>query len=180
MGKQKVNYWEDPKPRFKWAIAVSRPIHAPVEKVWNVISAPGNLEPCHPFCEMNPVEKWPGEGSKDEIHYLSGWVYERVFYRWHEGIGYDLEIGRAGGGRSFVSWRIEASDNQTCILRITVYPHILQNISAVARWLPHILYVRPLLRKYLTSVTSGFEYFIDHGIPVPRNHFGEHPWFSAH
>ena len=180
MENQTNNFWEDPKPGYKWPVVVSQPIKAPAEKVWQVISMSGNLEPCHPFCQKNPVEEWPGEKSKDEIHYLSGWIYQRRFCQWIDGIGYDLEIGRSGGGMSFVSWRIIPFDKHNCSLRITVYPHILQNLPVAFRWLPYILYLRPLLRRYLSSVTRGFEWYIDRGKPVPRNHFGEHPWFSAH
>lgn len=144
-----------------------------------MISMPGNLEPCHPFCSTNPVHVWPGEGSRDEIHYLSGWIYERNICTWIDGVGYDLEIGRSGGGKSFVSWRINPTGDKNCSLKITVYPHTLQNLPPAIRWLPHCLYIRPMLRKYLSSVTRGFEWFVITGEPVPRNHFGEHPWFSA-
>ena len=173
------SYLEEPKPGFKWPVVVSQTIKAPSEQVWQVISMPGNLEPCHPFCEKNPVEKWPGEGSQDAIHYLSGWIYERVFCRWIDGVGYDLEIGRSGGGKSFVSWRILQHDTHTCSLRIAVYPHVLQHLPAAIRWLPHLLYLRPQLKRYLSSVTRGFKWYLEQGTPVPRNHFGEHPWFSA-
>lgn len=169
----------NPSPGFKWPVVVSQHISAPVEKVWNTISMPGNLELCHPFCAKNPYEVWPGECSRDEIHYLSGWIYERQFYRWIDGVGYDLKIGRRGGGKSVVSWRILASEHNDCSLKITVYPHILQTIPVIIRWIPHILYIRPMLESYLSSVTRGFEWYIRRGEPVPRNQFGEHPWFSA-
>jgi len=165
--------------RFKWPIASERMIEAPAQKVWDVISTPGNLELCHPFCASNPVQVWPGPGSRDEVHYLSGWVYERRFLRWHEGTGYDLEIGRRGGGISSVSWRITPVDEDSCVLGITVYPHILQNRPTVVRWIPFVLRLRPMLKKYLESVVSGFEWYVVHGDSVPRNQFGHHPWFSA-
>ena len=174
-----MHHREDPKPGFKWPITVAQPIPAPTDKVWGAISMPGNLEPCHPFCAKNPVEVWPGVGSRDEVHYLSGLVYERRFCQWIDGVGYDLEIGRSGGSISFVSWRIAPLDSHNCTLRITIYPHILQNIPFAIRWLPHILYIGPKLISYLSSVTRGFEWYITHGEPVPRNKFGRHPWFSA-
>ncbi len=172
-------YMDNPKPSFKWPVAAAQRIAAPANKVWEVISTPGNLEFCHPFCAKNPVQVWPGKESRDEVHYLSGWVFERRFCRWIEGIGYDLKIGRRGGGSSFVSWRIMPGDNQACILKITVYPHALQNIPVAIRWLPHILRLGPLLKRYLSSVVRGFEWYIIRGEPVPRNQFGSHPWFSA-
>jgi hypothetical protein len=170
---------EDPKPGTKWPVAFEQTMPASSDKVWGAISMRGNLEFCHPFCAKNPVEVWPGEGSKDQIRYLSGWVLERRFCRWIEGVGYDLEIGRRGGGSSFVSWRITPVGNQNCVLGITIYPHILQNIPVAVRWIPHMLRVRPMLKRYLASVVKGFEWYVTRGEPVPRNQFGSHPWFSA-
>jgi len=164
---------------FRWPVAAEQKIAAPAQAVWEAISAPENLESCHPFCTSNPVQVWPGPNSRDEVHYLSGWVYERRFYRWHEGVGYDLEIGRHGGSTSFVSWRITPVDENSCALRITVYPHALQNWPVIVRWIPYLLRLRPMLRKYLDSVVKGFEWYVVRGEPVPRNQFGEHPWFSS-
>lgn len=170
---------EDLKPDFKWPVAVERTIAAPAQTVWETISMSGNLELCHPFCASNPVQVWPGSNSRDEVHYRSGWVYERHFRQWIDGVGYDLEIGRRGGRSSFVSWRIFPDSNSSCTLRITVYPHVLQNIPIAIRWLPHVLRLRPMLREYLDSVVRGFEWYITRGEPVPRDNFGRHPWFSA-
>jgi hypothetical protein len=170
---------EDPKPGFKWPVAVAQTIAAPAENVWAAISMPGNLGLCHPLCERNPVQLWPGAGSRDEVHYLSGLVFERRFSRWIDGVGYDLEIGRPGGRSSFVAWRISPGHHQECTLRIAVYPHVLQNVPLVIRWLPHVVRLRPMLRSYLSSVVRGFEWYTTRGEPVPRNQFGSHPWFSA-
>ncbi len=46
-------------------------------------------------------------------------------------------------------------------------------------WIVTLLYIRPLLKKYLYSVVNGFEYYLQTGKPVSKNHFGAHPWFSA-
>jgi hypothetical protein len=175
--KEPINF-DNPLPDFKWPISVTQEINAPIDQVWKVISMPGNLEYCHPFCVENPVEVWPGPGSRDRIQYPSGWVMQRSFVKWIEGIGYDLEIGRPGGSQSFVSWRIKAIEKNKSILRITVYPHILQKLPVLVRWLPHYVYIKPQLKKYLQSVTRGFEWYIINDEPVPRNHFGYHPWFS--
>jgi hypothetical protein len=171
--------WDDPEPGFKWPVAVTQPIAVAADKVWEAISMPGNLELCHPFCAKNPVQIWPGEGARDEIHYLSGWVFERRFCRWIDGVGYDLTIGRRGGGTSNVSWRIMPVDNQDCLLRIAVYPYLLQNVPPVIRWLPYLTYIGPMLQRYLSSVVRGFEWYVIRGEPVPRDQFGSHPWFSA-
>ena len=170
---------DDPKPGFRWPVAVAAPIAAPAEKVWEAMSLPGNLELCHPFCAKNPVYVWPGDNSRDEIHYLSGRVFERRFCRWIDGVGYDLEIGRRGGRTSFVSWRILPNTRGESTLRITVYPYVLQQLPVAIRWLPHRLRLRPMLTKYLSSVVGGFEWYVTRGEAVPRDHFGSHPWFSA-
>jgi hypothetical protein len=171
-------FQENPKPGYKWPIVGSQFIEAPAEKVWKVISMPGNLELCHPFCSENPIQVWPGETSRDRIHYLSGWIYERQFTDWIDGVGYDLLVGRSGGGKSFVSWRINAVDEDNSHLKISVYPHVLQDVPVLLRWLPHLIYLKPRLKNYLSSVTRGFKWYIERGKRVPRNHFGEHPWFS--
>ncbi|MFQ5350626.1 MAG: SRPBCC family protein [Thermoanaerobaculia bacterium] len=158
---------------------MAQPIAAPAEEVWTAISTPGNLEACHPFCARNPVHAWPGDSARDEVHFLSGWVFERRFVRWLEGVGYDLGIGRPGGGTSLVSWRITPSGSRQCTLRIVVYPNLLQRLPVALRWLPHYLRLRPLLRRYLSSVLQGFEWYVTRGEPVPRNQFGRHPWFSG-
>ncbi len=164
---------------FRWPVSLERVIAAPAEALWRVISRPGNLELCHPYCASNPVHAWPGPDSRDQIHYLSGWVYERRFRDWIEGVGYDLDIGRQGGKTSFVSWRIKPIDGRSCCLRITVCSHALQDLPVVIRWIPHTLWLRPRLVKYLDSVLRGFEWYTTRGEPVPRNAFGTHPWFSA-
>ena len=174
-----MQQWDDPKPDFRWPVAVAQPIAAPAGQVWEAISMPGNLEPCHPFCASNPVQAWPGEGSRDEVHYLGGRVLERRFCSWIDGTGYDLEIGERDGAMSSVSWRILPVNDRGSILRIAIYPHLLQNLPAAIRWLPYSLYVGPMLERYLTSVVQGFEWYVIRGKPVPRNQFGSHPWFSA-
>jgi hypothetical protein len=174
-----VQQWDDAKPGFRWPISVAQPIPAPRSKVWDAISKPGNLEDFHPFCAANPVTVWPGDASRDEVHYLSGWVFERRFCQWIDGVGYDLDIGRPDGPSSFVSWRILSVEDERCVLRIAVYPHVLQDFPAAIRWLPHVLRLGPMLRSYLSSVVRGCEWYVTRGEPVPRNQFGPHPWFSA-
>jgi hypothetical protein len=159
-------------------VAVERSINAPPGDVWSVISRPGNLELCHPFCRSNPVESWPGIGSHDAIEYYGGWLFERHFTSWIDGVGYDLEIGRKGGRRSAVSWRIHEVEDGNSVLVITIYPIGLQHLPLVVRWLPHLVTMRPMLRSYLDSVLRGFEHFITTGRPVKRNQFGPHRWFS--
>ena len=168
-----------PGSSFKWPVSVEKAIAAPSQSVWRVISRPGNLELCHPFCRKNPVHVWPGPQSRDEIHYLSGLVYERRFNDWVDGVGYDLDIVGKGGSKARVSWRITPLDDRQCALRITVYPLTLQNFPTIVRWIPHLYWLRPQLRNYLESVVHGVEWNVIRNEQVPRNAFGTHPWFSA-
>ena len=161
-----------------WPVAATQVIAVPPDELWNVISTPGNLELCHPFCKSNPVVKWPGPGSRDEVHYLNGLVFERHICRWIEGVGYDLNIGRDGGPTSFVSWRISAVNPSASSLKIVVCPYALQHVPAVLRWVPHVVKIRPMLRQYLSSVVRGFDWYLTRGVPVPRNQWGTHAWFS--
>ena len=155
-----------------------RRIPVSAERLWGILSRPGNLERAHTFCARNPVLTWPGPDSHDEVHYLNGWVFERRFLRWVDGEGYDLQIGRPGGRQSIVAWRILPEGADAATLGITVYPEFLQHLPALVRWLPHRLRLRPMLERYLSSVVRGFEWYATRGEAVPRNHFGFHPWFS--
>lgn len=171
---------DDPNPGFRWPVAVAHTIAAPAGQVWATISMPGNLELCHPFCASNPVHSWPGVGSRDEIHYLSGLVLEREFCRWFDGVGYDLEIGQPGAKQvAFVSWRILHRADAECVLRISIYPERLQRVPVAIRWVPHVFRLRPFLTKYLESVVRGFEWYVTSGEAVPRNQFGLLPYFSG-
>lgn len=106
-------------------------------------------------------------------------MYERHFVAWHEGVGYDLEIGRPGGGPSRVLWRITSIDEGSASLRITVYPYALQHLPVLVRRAPHLFWLLPLLGRYLDSVVRGFEWYITRQEAVPRDAFGARPWFSA-
>ena len=67
---------------LNWPVRVAQNISAPAAQVWELISTPGNLELCHPYCMRNPVTDWLGKSSKDEVHYYSGLIYEREFCAW--------------------------------------------------------------------------------------------------
>lgn len=161
-----------PKP-----IAVRQRIAAKPEEVWALISAPSNLEECHPFCAANPVHSWPGIESRDSIQYYNGRVIERRFTAWHEGEGYDLEASDASGPAASVSWRITSDRNGT-VLTVGLIPRIWGGLPTVVRWLPYRAVVRPMMRRYLRAVLRGIELRVTTGKPVTRNQFGSHVWFS--
>ena len=110
------------RAEYGWPIGATRSIGSPVEDLWAAISAPGNLELCHPLCDSNPVSTWPGPESRDEIHYLNGKVYARQFIDWVDGVGYDLVILESGRRIALVRWRVEAESRTTSRLTITARP----------------------------------------------------------
>ncbi len=163
---------------FKWPVSVSRKFGVSTERIWDLITKPGNLEDFHPYCKKNLVQEWPGEGSKDEVHYFSGWVLLRKFVNWEDGRGYDLLIGREGGRKSYVTWRLSEDQEGMGSLRITIFPHNLQHFPIGIRWIPHITIIQPGLNSYLDAVLQGLEWFIISGKPVRKDQFGTHKWFS--
>lgn len=101
-------------------------MHASADQVWRVISSPGNLTRFHPFCQENPVERWPGADSQDQVIYYNGLALTRNFTNWLEGIGYDLEAVDDAGERFAVSWRIGADGLHNSHLTITIRPYLTQ------------------------------------------------------
>ena len=160
------------------SISVRQSFYVSSDVLWKLISAPGNLNDCHPFCKSNEVLQWDGEGHMDRLVYLNGRTYIRQFLTWDEGEGYTLRIGEENGLQSFVQWEINAISENKSQLTITVDPYLLAGYPKVVSFLPYQFWIKPRMRRYLRSVVSGFEYVARTGEPVPRNHFGRHPWFS--
>ena len=159
-------------------VSVEKSFDVSSDVLWKLISAPGNLNDCHPFCESNEVIQWDEDGHIDRLVYLNGRTYIRQFLTWDEGYGYTLRIGEENGLQSFVQWEIDAISENESQLRITVHPYLLAGYPKILSFLPYQFWIIPRMRQYLRSVVSGFEYVAQTGEPVPRNHFGSHPWFS--
>ena len=171
--------WEVPG-EFKShrCVTASKKLDHDIEVVWALVSSPGNLLECHPFCRSNEAIEW-GDGSfSDVLTYLNGRRYVRRFRQWRPREGYDLVIGEEGGKQSFVRWELNEAGNRSTELRITVYPYLLSGLPRIISAIPFSIYARPKLTTYLRSVLRGFEYFLDNGERVPRNYFGSHSWFS--
>ena len=56
----------------KWKVSYEEKINSSIDSLWDLISAPSNLELFHPFCKSNKTIKWPGKNSIDELIYLNG------------------------------------------------------------------------------------------------------------
>ncbi len=158
-------------------VVLRQEIAAPVTEVWEVISKAGHLEECHPFCAANPVDAWPGLGSRDHLHYYSGRTISRRFVGWHDGVGYDIEITDPRGVVAEAEWRL-SGHRAASELTIAITPHLLGGLPRVLRWVPDRILMRPRLARYLRAVLSGIEWRVTTGRPVRRNQFGPHPWFS--
>ena len=69
-------------------------------------------------------------------------------------------------------------DSNRCSLTITVYPYIFNRGNKKSNAIPFVFYVRPRLKNYLRSVIMGLEWHMENSIPIQKNYFGKHPWFS--
>ena len=66
-------------PKYNQSVNYSVNLDCSPKDSWSIISTKSHLELFHPFCEKNPVIKWPGKGAIDELQYLNGWLFERNF-----------------------------------------------------------------------------------------------------
>ncbi|MBK00482.1 MAG: hypothetical protein CMB48_05995 [Euryarchaeota archaeon] len=160
------------------SVSYSMDYEISIEKMWELISTPGHLNYCHPFCKSNEIINWKQSNYRDELIYLNGLKYIRNFINWDPNKGYDLLIGKNGGPQSYVVWELTKHSELKCSLKITVFPYLFTKGGRILSYIPFFVYVKPRLKKYLYTVLSGFNYYIKHEKDVPRNHFGKHPWFS--
>lgn len=142
------------------------------------MATPGALEKYHPFCSRNPVETWPGAGSRDSIHYLSGLILERRFTAWDEGGGYQLDIGKPGWPVSHVRWMLEEAGPDESELTISISPNAFEDYPKIARWVLDRWYLVPLLERYLGAVLQGLDHYLTTGREVAPNQFGRVRFFS--
>ena len=160
------------------SVTATRLAHAKAERLWSVISTPGHLEACHPFCFRNEVERWPGVGSADTISYYGGRVVRRHFVAWEEGTGYDLLVATLGGiEQAKVQWRIDDDGSDASRLTVTLHPLFFDHLSRAVRWMPYLA-VRSRVKRYLEAVVAGTVHYAETGEGVARNQFGHHQWFS--
>ena len=160
-----------------WPVFYKKKIDCKPDELWKLISQPNHLNLVHPFCKSNEIVKWKGNGSEDVLVYLNGLTYFRYFIEWKENEGYTLLIGSKRGKKSKVIWEI-SNENGFTYLKITVFPYLLSSISKFFSFLPHKIFVNPILKNYLKSVLFGINYYITKNSPVPRNNYGKHIWFS--
>ena len=153
-------------------------IDVPADEVWAVIAEPGNLARCHPFCATTEVERWPGTGSRDSITYYSGVRYQRNFVAWHEGVGYDIELGDPPNQTARVRWRIEPTSPRTCRFSIEVVPLLKSDLSEEKKRAYQERLFGEVLQHYLECVVAGVKFYATTGNTVVKDQFGTNPLYS--
>jgi len=152
-------------------------IQSSIDKVWDVLSKDSHLELVHPFCKTHKKIVWNRKEKKDFIEYLNGLIYYRTFYDWREKQGFKLMIGKKNGKKSRVVWDLRSS-NQGVLLTIKVTPYVSKKYNRFLSFVLMKIYVIPMLSNYLENVTKGIKDYIEEGIPIKKNQFGKHKWFS--
>lgn len=160
------------------AVEVRQQIEAAADRVWQVISQPGQLPRYHPFCKETTVLKWPGVGAKDTVTYYSGVHYERDFVTWIEGVGFDIEVGPPSRKTARVEWRITAQSERQSELAISVIPYLKADLSAPRKQTYQQRLFGATIAQYLESVVRGVGHVATTGEAVQKNQFGSHPHYS--
>ena len=147
--------------------------------VWELLAEAGNLKRCHPFCASNDVVKWPGVGACDSITYFSGMHYQRNFVAWHDGRGYDIELGVAPELTSRVLWRVASAGELSAVLSIEVWPYLKTALPQARkdRYVAH--FFGEQLQHYLDCVVQGVRYTAETGKNVQPDQFGTNLLYSA-
>ena len=153
-------------------------IDVSAEEVWKVVAEPGSLAHYHPFCAATEVERWPGTGSRDSITYYSGIRYQRNFVSWHEGVGYDIELGDPPNQTARVRWRIEPTSRRTCCLSIEVIPLLKSDLRDEKKRAYQDRLFGDGLQHYLECVVAGVRFFATTGTAVTKDQFGPNPLYS--
>lgn len=159
-------------------ILLGRVIAAPAADLWKMISTPGQLPKYHPYCKANEVMRWPGPGSCDGVTYHSGHYMQRDFMSWHEGIGYDLQIGPPPKKTSWISWRIRPIGEGASELSIQVTPILESRLPASTRQAYQATFFGKVIETYLDHLLRGAEHFVLTGTPVQPRQFGAHSIYA--
>jgi len=163
---------------MKYSVSSIIKIDNSQSELWNLITSPGHLNLVHPFCMDNKAINWgDNEKKKDYLIYLNGIKYYREFFKWEEEKGYELWIGKKNGKKSLVKWDILNNFNELK-LEITVYPYKSSKIWNSIYFLIFYIYIKPMLKSYLNSVLKGIKWYIEKKVPVSKNQFGRHSWFT--
>jgi hypothetical protein len=161
-------------PSVKADIAIAAaPAH-----VWGLISEPGHLKQCHPFCDKVSITSWPGASSVDSITYYSGITYKRNFVRWVEGQGYDLELGERPNLTARVHWRIVPQGEMHSHFSIEVMPYLRASLGPDKKRIYLERLFGDVLQHYLQCVVRGVKHKVETGEDVIKDQFGKNLHYS--
>jgi hypothetical protein len=118
------------------------------------MATPAAIARYHPFCSRNPVTTW------------------------EEGHAYELEIGSDRWPVSHVRWELVATGTEESELTISIWPSAFVGYPAALRSALHRWFLAPLLRRYLSAVLRGLDYYVTTGHDVAPNQFGRVWLFS--
>lgn len=169
-----------------WIKTISRPVNKSIKEaitiqssnneVWKILSAPSHLELFHPFCKRNSPLTWNNSENKlDEIEYLNGLIYKRVFRAWEKN-SFSLTIVQREKSIAHVEWILSEASSSTKV-EIIVYP-FNSNQPKILYPALFFFYIRPKLKHYLKSVLGGLKYYAENKKETPRNILGKHSWYS--
>jgi Polyketide cyclase / dehydrase and lipid transport len=163
---------------FGQSVSGSRCINAPVTRVWDVLSAPGQLSKYHPYCESNRVMGWPGVGSRDGVRYYSGLYFERDFVGWREGRGYDVQVGPPPRKSCLVTWDVGTKDADSCEIIIVVRPILESRLDDDIKRRFVTAHFGNGILIYLEDLLRGLDQFVTTGREVRRKQYGPHPIYA--
>ena len=67
--------------KYEKRLSVSQSIdfNLTTNELWNLISAPGNLNSSHPFCKINEIISWEKGDYSDRLVYLNVETMSEIF-----------------------------------------------------------------------------------------------------
>ena len=74
--------------------------------------------------------------------------------------------------------------NQKNLVKMVEYKNNLVGLDIYNKgnkklnWIPFKIFIQPMLKKYLSSVTDGLKYYLENNKKIKKNQFGTHMWFS--
>jgi len=151
-------------------------INCSKEKVWKVITTPGQAEKYHPFCAWHKSERWNGIGSVDEIRWYYGKIICREVIEWNEGVGYTIKMLNPNQNTRV---QFEIVDVEKGIqFKVNLKTNAYRKNPRPIWILLAPLMIAPSYKKYFHSLLNGIKYYAETDKKVSRNQFGHHRKYS--
>lgn len=163
-----------PDRKLDRSTRIAVPVAAPADVAWKVLARPGNLIDIHPFCCANTVERWPGVGARDTVHFYSGSLVHRNFVAWEEGAYYTVIVtDRKERQHAEVEFRISPDERGPgSVFAISVWPMMFEFLPVRVREILWDLRIRSFFDRYFSAVGRGLAYHVETGRRVRKDQFG--------